>query len=76
MIVFEMLSYLSDWWSCYSEAFVGFLYYRQKLTDEFKISVVKELNKRFDEKLNTRTELIIDEIDKEFILSNSRKGVE
>ena len=48
----------------------------QKSSDEFKISVVKELNKRFDEKLNTRTELIIDEIDKEFILSNARKGVE
>ena len=74
--VFEIIGYLSDWGSCCSAASGGFDYYKQKSSDEFKISVVKELNKRFDEKLNTRTELIIDEIDKEFILSNTRKGVE
>ena len=71
-----MTSYLSDWRSCCSAASGGFDYYNQKSSDEFKIRVVKELNKRFDEKLNTRTELIIDEIDKEFILSNTRKGGE
>ena len=54
----------------------GFDYYKQKSSDEFKISVAKELTKRFNENYNTRTELIIDEIDKEFILSNTRKGVE
>lgn len=74
--VFEIIGYLSDWGSCCSAASGGFDYYKQKSSDEFKISVVKELNKRFDEKLNTRTELIIDEIDKEFILSNMRNGVE
>ena len=74
--VFEIIGYLSDWGSCCSAASGGFDYYKQKSSDEFKISVVKELNKRFDEKLNIRTELIIDEIDKEFILSNTRKGVE
>ena len=74
--VFEIIGYLSDWGSCCSAASGGFDYYKQKSSDEFKISVVKELNKRFDEKLNTRTELIIDEIDKEFILSNTRKGGE
>ena len=74
--VFEIIGYLSDWGSCCSAASGGFDYYNQKSSDEFKISVVKELNKRFDEKLNTRTELIIDEIDKEFILSNTRKGGE
>ena len=74
--VFEIIGYLSDWGSCCSTFSGGFDYYKQKSSDEFKISVVKELNKRFDEKLNTRTELIIDEIDKEFILSNMRNGVE
>ena len=74
--VFKIIGYLSDWGSCCSAASGGFDYYNQKSSDEFKISVVKELNKRFDENLNTRTELIIDEIDKEFILSNARKGVE
>ena len=71
-----MTSYLSDWRGCCSAASGGFDYYNQKSSDEFKIRVVKELNKRFDEKLNTLTELIIDEIDKEFILSNTRKGGE
>ena len=74
--VFQIIDYLSDWGSCCSAASGVFDYYKQKSSDEFKISVVKELNKRFDEKLNTRTELIIDEIDKEFILSNIRNGVE
>ena len=74
--VFEIIGYLSDWGSCCSAASGGFDYYKQKSSDEFKIIVVKELNKRFDEKLNTRTELIIDEINKEFILSNMRNGVE
>ena len=71
-----MTSYLSYWRSCCSATSGGFDYYNQKSSDEFKIRVVKELNKRFDEKLNTLTELIIDEIDKEFILSNTRKGGE
>lgn len=74
--VFEIIGYLSDWGSCCSAVSGGFDYYNQKSSDEFKISVAKELTKRFIENLNTRTELIIDEIDKEFILSNARKGVE
>ena len=74
--VFEIIGYLSDWGSCCSAASGGFDYYKQKSSDEFKISVAKELTKRFNENYNTRTELIIDEIDKEFILSNARKGVE
>ena len=43
-----------------------------KVTNELKVV----LQDRFDEKLNTRTKLIINEIDKEFIHSNTRKGVE
>ena len=74
--VFEIIGYLSDWGSCCSAASGGFDYYKQKSSDEFRISVAKELNKSFNENLNTRTELTIDEIDKEFILSNTRKGVE
>ena len=74
--VFEIIGYLSDWGSCCSAVSGGFDYYNQKSSDEFKISIAKELTKRFIENLNTRTELIIDEIDKVFILSNARKGVE
>ncbi len=69
--VFEIIGYLSDWGSCCSAASVGFDYYRQKSSDEFKTSVTRELNKRFNENLNIRTEMTIDEIDQEFILSNA-----
>ena len=68
---FEIIGYLSDWGSCCSAASVGFDYYRQKSSDEFKTSVTRELNKRFNENLNIRTEMTIDEIDQEFILSNA-----
>jgi hypothetical protein len=68
---FEIIGYLSDWGSCCSAASVGFDYYRQKSSDEFKTSVTRELNKRFNENLNIRTEMTIDEIDQEFTLSNA-----
>ena len=74
--VFEIIGYLSDWGCCCSAASGGFDYYKLKSIDEFKISVAKELNKRYHENLNTRTEMNVDDIDKEFILSNTRKGVE
>ena len=74
--VFEIIGYLSDWGSCCSAASVGFDYYRQKSSDEFKTSVTRELNKRFNENLNIRTEMTINEIDQEFILSNTAQGIE
>lgn len=74
--VFDIIGYLSDWGCCCSAGSGGFDYYKSKSIDEFKISVAKELNKRYHENLNTRTEMNVDDIDKEFILSNTRKGVE
>lgn len=68
---FEIIGYLSDWGSCCSGTYDTFDYYRQKTSDEFKSSVTKELGKRFYENPNVRTEMTIDEIDKEFILSNA-----
>ena len=73
---FEIIGYLSDWGSCCSAASVGFDYYRQKSSDEFKTSVTRELNKRFNENLNIRTEMTINEIDQEFILSNTAQEIE
>ena len=73
---FEIIGYLSDWGDCCSGTYDTFDYYRQKTSDEFKMSVTKDLSKRFYENPNVRTEMIIDEIDKEFILSNARKSVE
>ena len=70
---FEIIGYLSDWGSCCSGTYDTFDYYRQKTSDEFKSSVTKELGKRFYENPNVRTEMIIDEIDKEFILSDRFK---
>ena len=70
---FEIIGYLSDWGDCCSGTYDTFDYYRQKTSDEFKSSVAKELGKRFYENPNVRTEMIIDEIDKEFILSNNKK---
>lgn len=70
---FEIIGYLSDWGDCCSGTYDTFDYYRQKTSDEFKSSVAKELGKRFYENPNVRTEMIIDEIDKEFILSNNTK---
>lgn len=74
--VFEIIGYLSDWGCCCSAASVGFDYYRQKSSDEFKTSVTRELNKRFNENLNIRTEMTINEIDQEFILSNTAQEIE
>ena len=74
--VFEIIGYLSDWGSCCSAASGGFDYYKQKSSDEFKRIVTKELTKRFNENPNVSTEMIINEIDQEFILSNMRNGVE
>lgn len=70
---FEIIGYLSDWGDCCSGTYDTFDYYRQKTSDEFKSSVAKKLGKRFYENSNVRTEMIIDEIDKEFILSNNKK---
>ena len=70
---FEIIGYLSDWGDCCSGTYDTFDYYRQKTSDEFKSSVTKELGKRFYENPNVRTEMIIDEIDKEFILSDRFK---
>ncbi len=70
---FEIIGYLSDWGDCCSGTYDTFDYYRQKTSDEFKSSVTKELGKRFYENPNVRTEMIIDEIDKEFILSEDLK---
>ena len=70
---FEIIGYLSDWGDCCSGTYDTFDYYRQKTSDEFKSSVAKGLGKRFYENPNVRTEMIIDEIDKEFILSNNKK---
>ena len=74
--VFEIIGYLSDWGSCCSAASGGFDYYNQKSSDEFKISVAKELTKRFNENPNVSTEMIINEIDQEFILSNTAQEIE
>ena len=71
-----MISYLSDWGDCCSGTYNTFDYYRQKTSDEFKRIVTKELTKRFNENPNVSTEMIINEIDQEFILSNTAQEIE
>jgi len=74
--VFEIIGYLSDWGDCCSGTYNTFDYYRQKTSDEFKRIVTKELTKRFNENPNVSTEMIINEIDQEFILSNTAQEIE
>ena len=73
---FEIIGYLSDWADCCSGTYNTFDYYRQKTSDEFKRIVTKELTKRFNENPNVSTEMIINEIDQEFILSNTAQEIE
>ena len=63
---FEIIGYLSVWGDCCSGTYDTFDYYKQKTSDEFKITAEKELIKRFDENPNVRTKMTVDEIDKEF----------
>ena len=74
--VFEIIGYLSDWGDCCSGTYNTFDYYRQKTSDEFKRIVTKELTKRFNENPNVSTEMIINEINQEFILSNTVQEIE
>ena len=63
---FEIIGYLSDWGDCSSGGYDAFDYYKQKTSDEFKITAKKELTKRFNENPNVRTKMTVDKIDKEF----------
>jgi len=63
---FEVIGYLSDWGDCCSGTFDCFDYYRQKTSDEFKITAKEELTKRFIKNPNVRTKMTVDKIDKEF----------
>ena len=74
--VFEIIGYLSDWGDCCSGTYNTFDYYRQKTSDEFKRIVTKELTKRFNENPNVSIDMIINEIDQEFILSNTAQEIE
>ena len=63
---FEIIGYLSDWGDCSSGGYDAFDYYKQKTSDEFKITAKEELTKRFNENPNVRTKMTVDKIDKEF----------
>ncbi|ASS37929.1 hypothetical protein [Mogibacterium pumilum] len=69
--VFDIIGYLDDWGYCCSGAYDAFNFYRQKTSDEFRVSVTKELSKRFDENPDVRTSMNVEEIDLE--LGNSRR---
>ena len=62
---FEVIGYLSDWGDCCSGTYDCFDYYRQKTSDEFKITAQKELAKRFNENPDVRTSMTVGEIDLE-----------
>ena len=62
---FEVIGYLSDWGDCCSGGYDAFDYYKQKTSDEFKITAQKELAKRFNENPDVRTSMTVGEIDLE-----------
>ena len=62
---FEVIGYLSDWGDCCSGTYDCFDYYRQKTSDEFKITAIEELTKRFNENPDVRTSMTVGEIDLE-----------
>ncbi|MBF1341774.1 MAG: hypothetical protein HXM67_06935, partial [Mogibacterium diversum] len=62
---FEIIGYLSDWGDCCSGGYDAFDYYKQKTSDEFKITAQKELAKRFNENPDVRTSMTVGEIDLE-----------
>ena len=62
---FEVIGYLSDWGDCCSGGYDAFDYYKQKTSDEFKITAQEELTKRFNENPDVRTSMTVGEIDLE-----------
>ena len=62
---FEIIGYLSDWGECCSGTYDCFDYYNQKTSDEFKITAIEELTKRFNENPDVRTSMTVGEIDLE-----------
>lgn len=67
-ITFEIIGYLADWGRCSSgSGYNDFGYYKQETAEEFKQCAMRELTENYEDNLNVRTKMTVEEIEEVFL---------